>query len=79
MVQILFQVEEGVEEDGGHWARPKIRQANHVGALRTDHIQHLKKTQGQDTTITTNPTSITGEKTGQTANVRQRDCNLDFG
>ena len=60
MVQILFQVEEGVEEDGGHWARPKIRQANHVGALRTDHIQHLKKTQGQDASKsnTTNPTSF---------------------
>ena len=64
MVQILFQVEEGVEEDGGHWARPKIRQANHVGALRTDHIQHLKKPQGQeDTSKSTTPTSIAGKKT----------------
>ena len=78
MVKILFQVEEGVEEDGGHWARPKIRQADHVGALRTDHIQHLKKTQTGYYNYN-KPDLYNGEKNGQTANVRQRDYNLDFG
>lgn len=35
------QVEEGVEEDGGHAAAPQVGQADLRSLFRPDHVQHL--------------------------------------
>ena len=42
VVQILLQVEEGVEEDGRHLAPLQVPQADLVGGGGPDHVQHLQ-------------------------------------
>ena len=42
VVEVLFQVEERVEEDWRHAAVPQVGQANLGPLLRPDHVEHLK-------------------------------------
>ena len=42
VVQVLLQVEEGVEEDGGHPTGPQVGQTNLGPLLRTNHVEHLE-------------------------------------
>jgi len=44
VIQILLQIEEGIEEDVSHFATLQIAQGDAVAIRRLDHIQHLVKT-----------------------------------
>jgi hypothetical protein len=45
-VQILLQVEEGVEEDGRHLAPLQVTQGDLVGGRGPNHVQHLQNKEG---------------------------------
>ena len=41
VIQVLFQVEESVEEDGRHLATFQVVQRHFAGHGRVNHVQHL--------------------------------------
>ena len=42
VVEILLEVEEGVEKDGGHPAVLQVRQRDLGPLFRADHVEHLE-------------------------------------
>jgi hypothetical protein len=43
VVEVLFQVEEGVEEDWSHAAALEVVQRDAVRVRRNEHVQHLRE------------------------------------
>ena len=48
VVEVFLQVEEGVEEDGGHAAPPEVGEGQPGPLARHDHVQHLGNRNGRE-------------------------------